>query len=77
MRPVAAENGVPKMNWKVIVAGILLLLIVIFAVQNYAIVEIKFLLWSFRASRAVILFLTLILGFALGWLVSLIPKGKE
>jgi len=65
------------MNWKPIVAFILLLLIVVFAVQNYDVVEIKFLLWSFRASRAIIIFLTLMLGFTIGWLVSLIPKGKD
>jgi len=64
------------MNWRLALAGFLLILVVIFAVQNYDVVEIKFLFWSFRASRAIILFLTLMLGFALGWIVSLISKGK-
>ena len=65
------------MNWKLIVALALLLLIVIFAVQNYEVVEIKFLFWSFRASRAIIIFLTLILGFAIGWLASMMPVGTR
>lgn len=64
------------MNWKLLVAAFLLLLVVIFAVQNYDVVEIKFLFWSFRASRAIIIFLTLILGFVLGWIISLIPKRE-
>ena len=65
------------MNWKLTLAGLLLLLVVIFAGQNYEVVEIKFLFWSFQASRVIIIFLTLMLGFVLGWIVSLIPKGKD
>ena len=65
------------MNWKVVPAGFVVLLVVIFAVQNYDVVEIKFLFWQFRASRAIIIFLTLMVGFVLGWIMSLIPRGKE
>ncbi|MBU2541779.1 MAG: LapA family protein [Candidatus Omnitrophica bacterium] len=55
------------MNWKLILILILLLVLVIFAAQNYEIVEIKFLLWSFQTSRAIIIFSTLAIGFIVGW----------
>jgi len=64
------------MNWKVVLILILLLLAVIFTAQNYEIVKIKFLFWSFEASRAIILFLTLVIGVIIGWTVSFIARKK-
>ena len=62
------------MNWKVGVILILLILVVIFTAQNYEVVQIKFLLWQFEASRAIVLFLTLLVGFAIGLAVSFIKR---
>ena len=65
------------MNWKFIVVAVLLLFLVIFTVQNYEVVEIKFLLWSFRTSRAILIFVTLFIGIAIGWFSALIREKKE
>jgi len=65
------------MNWKWIVLFILLLFLVIFATQNYEIVEITFLFWSFRTSRAIIIFLTLLAGILIGWTITLMSKEKR
>lgn len=62
------------MNWKWILILALLLLLVIFTTQNYGVVEIKFLLWSFATSRAIILFSTLAIGIVIGWIISLINR---
>ncbi|MGB2631112.1 MAG: LapA family protein [Candidatus Omnitrophota bacterium] len=69
------------MNWKIVLVIILLLLLVIFTAQNYEIVEIKFLIWSLKTSRALIIFATLCIGVMIGWVISVIgtrhKKGEE
>ena len=65
------------MNWKWMLVLILLLLLVIFTAQNYEAVEIRFLFWSFTTSRAIVLFSTLVVGFIIGWIVSLVVKREE
>lgn len=62
------------MNWKWILVLMLLLLLVIFAVQNYEIVKIQFLFWSFQTSRAIVIFSTLFIGIIIGWISSAIMK---
>lgn len=42
---------------KLILGGVLLLLGIIFAVQNSSVVEVKFLLWSLKMSQALVIFL--------------------
>jgi len=65
------------MRWKfwIIVASMLLL--VIFVAQNYESVEIKFLLWSFTTSKAIVLFLTLTVGIIIGWTMALLLNKKH
>ncbi len=55
------------MNWHWIIILVLMSFVVIFTVQNYDIVSIRFLTWSFETSRAIIIFGTLILGIVIGW----------
>ena len=63
------------MNWKWILVITLLLLLVIFTAQNYQIVKIRFLFWSFQTSRAIIMFSTLFMGIVIGWITSLVKRG--
>jgi len=60
------------MNWKWIIVLILMMLLVIFTTQNYEVVNLQFLLWSFSTSRAIIVFGTLIVGIIIGWISSFI-----
>lgn len=62
-------------NWILIIA--LLAFLVIFTVQNYEVVKIQFLLWSFETSRAIIIFGTLVIGFAIGWIASYLTKKAQ
>ncbi len=64
------------MNLKLVVVVILLLLVVIFAVQNYEVIEIQFLFWSLRTSIAIIIFVSLVIGFAAGWTLPVLLKRK-
>ena len=63
------------MNWKIILVIVLLSLLVIFTVQNYEVVEVKFLIWSLTASRVLIIFSTFCAGLIIGWVVSAIGIG--
>ena len=65
------------MGWKASLALILLMLVIIFTLQNYEVVQVKFLLWQLEASRAVVLFLTLLTGFIIGLVASFIKHNKE
>ncbi len=55
------------MNIKLILILLLSGLVVLFIVQNVAAVEIQFIVWSFRISRALLLFIIFAIGLLLGW----------
>ena len=65
------------MNWKIISILILLLLAVIFTTQNYEAIKVKFLFWTFEASRAIVLFLTILIGIIIGWVISVAGRKKS
>lgn len=64
-----------KIKW------ILLLLVlfcaVIFTAQNYHAVEVQFIIWSFKTSKALIIFGCLILGIVIGWTMSVLGKKPQ
>ncbi len=64
------------MHWKLIILLVLSLLLVIFAVQNYEVVSIQFLFWSFQTSRTIVLFGAFIVGVLVG-LSAILVKGKQ
>jgi uncharacterized integral membrane protein len=55
---------------KLILGGVMLLLGIVFAVQNAPVVEVRFFVWSIRMSQALVIFLTgasgIIAGFFFG-----------
>lgn len=55
------------MNFKLIFILLLTGLVVLFIVQNVAAVEIQFIVWSMRVSRALLLFIILSIGILIGW----------
>ena len=64
-----------KLKWFFVL--LFLILIVIFTAQNYEVVEIKFLVWSFQTSRAIIMFSALFIGILIGWISSSLKGNKE
>ncbi|MBN2061329.1 MAG: LapA family protein [Deltaproteobacteria bacterium] len=58
------------MNIKLIAGLILICLIVIFSIQNTAVVEIKLFFWTISMSRVLLMFLLLAIGIFMGWLLS-------
>ena len=54
---------------KFIVILLVLGLIVVFAVQNYKVVELRFLLWRIEMSRALLFFFVFVGGVVVGWIM--------
>ncbi len=55
-----------------LIIGLLLgALVIIFAVQNLALISITFLTWQFEGSLALLLVLAVVVGMVLNWLLSL------
>ena len=56
---------------------IIIVLFIGFVAQNAEVVEIRFLFWSFEASRAIILLMTYILGIVTGYLAVWVMKTRK
>ncbi|MBU0504548.1 MAG: LapA family protein [bacterium] len=66
------------LNFKLVLTIITLIFVVIFTLQNAEIVPIKFLLWGFSLSRALVIFLFLAIGVIIGWFLhASLRKTKE
>lgn len=51
-------------------------LLVLFAMQNIATVQLNFLFWTFYTSRFVVILLSVMVGFLLGWVWSAKRRGR-
>jgi len=66
------------MNAKVILVLILAGLLVLFIIQNVAVVEIQFLFWSASISRSLLMFIVFGVGVLTGWfLKSFLRSDKK
>ena len=65
------------MNFKLILGIILAGMAVIFIVQNVAVVELRFLIWTMSISSALLLFLIFAIGLILGWLLHGYIRNKK
>lgn len=55
------------MNYKLVLTLILAGLVVLFVIQNAAMVEIQFLFWSTHIPRSLLMFIVLATGIIMGW----------
>lgn len=56
---------------------VLLGLVMLFAVQNAAVVELKFLVWEVAVPRSLLIFLMLLVGIAIGWFARAIAGSAK
>ena len=56
-------------KWRVFLSALLVTLVMIFAVQNAAEVGIKLLFWEFTFPRSLLIFLMLLIGIVIGWIL--------
>ncbi|MDH3328152.1 MAG: LapA family protein [Desulfobulbaceae bacterium] len=57
------------MNNKLIISLVLAGLAILFVIQNVAVVEIRFLFWTFAMSRSLFMIFLLAIGIIVGWLL--------
>ncbi len=57
-----------KKNLKLAFAIALAVLVGVFAIQNAELVGVEFLIWTWTASRALVLFIVFLAGVGVGWL---------
>ena len=55
------------MNVKLLISVILAVLVIVFIIQNVAVMELNFLFWTLSMSGAVMAFFVLSIGIILGW----------
>ncbi|MDB2414224.1 LapA family protein [Rickettsiales bacterium] len=60
------------MKFKIITGITLLLLVVIFTLQNAMVVDVRFFLWTLSISRALLIFIVLSIGILMGWLIRVL-----
>ena len=65
------------MNYKLISVIALVIVMVLFVVQNTGVVEIRFLFWKMAMSRVLVMLFVLIAGVAAGWLLHGHVKRKR
>jgi uncharacterized integral membrane protein len=66
------------MNFKITLVVVLVVLALIFLLQNIAAVSVSFLFWDISMSLAVLIFFCLLIGFVIGWfLKSYLSYRKE
>ena len=65
------------MNTKLIVALCLVLLIILFTIQNAEIVTIQFLFWKLSVSRVLMIFFVFTIGVAVGWITSIWSRHRR
>ena len=58
------------MNYKLIIGLILMGLLVVFIIQNAAVVEIRLIFWTITMSRVLLMFIVLAIGILVGWLLN-------
>ncbi len=68
------KGGIGTMNLKTWVVLILLAGVVTFVVQNNRILEVHFLIWGFRVSRAVVFVAAFVVGTIFGLLTASLGK---
>ena len=56
-----------KMTIKLVITTALIILVMIFAVQNAAVVDIKLLFWDIEIPRSLLIFMMLFIGVVIGW----------
>ena len=56
-----------KMTFKLVITTALIILVMVFAVQNAAVVDIRLLFWDVALPRSLLIFMMLLIGVVIGW----------
>ena len=65
------------MAYKFLITIILFVMVMIFAVQNAAMVEIQLLFWEAAFPRSLLIFMMLLIGIVIGWFARSILRNSR
>lgn len=65
------------MTYRTITTLILLLMVMLFAVQNTSVVELNFLFWELNVPRWLLIFAVLVTGIVIGWFLHAISAPRK
>jgi putative membrane protein len=65
------------MNTKLIVALCLILVIILFTIQNAEVVTIQFLVWKLSVSRVLMIFFVFTIGVVVGWITNVWSRHRK
>ena len=65
------------MRVKMITGAVVLLLFIIFIVQNTEVVNIRFLFWGLSLSRVLMIFLVFLSGGVVGWVANTVSRSHR
>ena len=58
------------MGYKLFITLILAGFVVLFIIQNVAVVEVRFLIWTLQISKSLLIFLLFAIGMIMGWALN-------
>lgn len=64
-------------NLKLALSVVLIGLVMVFTLQNTAVVEVRFLLWTLSMSLVLLIFGLLVIGVLLGWLFATLGRRSN
>lgn len=64
-------------KFKIIIATVLGAFLALFAIQNMAPVQLTVLLWTFESRRGVVIGISVLVGFVIGWTARALQKRKS
>jgi uncharacterized integral membrane protein len=65
------------MRIKLVTACAVLVLLLVFALQNAAVIDIRFFWWDIRISRSLLIFVVLLTGVVLGWFTGSMVRLRK
>ncbi len=60
-----------------LVAAVIITIVVVFSIQNAAPVVITFFFWKFEASVAIVVFLSVIAGILIAWIIAYLASVRK
>lgn len=76
-RGVAHARGEIMSKLKLTLSVVLIGLVMVFTLQNTAVVEVHFLLWTLSMSLVLLIFGLLLVGVLLGWLLATLGRRAD
>ena len=65
------------MGYKLLITAALFMLVMVFAVQNAAVVEIRLLFWEVAFPRSLLIIMMLLIGIVIGWFARSIFRAMR